>query len=121
MNKKFFIIPSTGQDYTHLKLNIYPDGGISRLRVYGKVLGSISVSPLWESPIDLVSKIYGGNCIAYSSCYNNTHPNNLIKPTDSVCMKDGWQTMRNFIRSTAGFSHRVIIPQFNQVYKIYKK
>ena len=31
------IIPDNKQKFTHVRLNIFPDGGVSRLRVYGKV------------------------------------------------------------------------------------
>ncbi len=31
MLKKFY------QKYNYIKLNIYPDGGISRFRIYGKI------------------------------------------------------------------------------------
>lgn len=118
MNKRFFIIPSTGQDYTHLRLNIFPDGGICRLRVYGKVLIPIPKPIPRDWRIDLVSKIYGGNCIAYSSCYNNTHPNNLIKPLESISKKDGWRTARSPFRATVHFSHNSFgSPKIDQVYK----
>ncbi|XP_025268351.1 probable allantoicase [Camponotus floridanus] len=112
MNKKLFMIPSTGQEYTHLRLNIYPDGGISRLRVYGKVLRPTLMPPPWNSCIDLVSKIYGGKCIAHSNCYNNSHPNNLITPMFS---QDGWQTARSLIRSIEGFPHNDSSFNFNQI------
>jgi len=108
------MIPSAGQEYTHLRLNIYPDGGISRLRVYGKVLRPTPMPPPWDSRIDLVSKIYGGKCIAYSNCYNNSHPNNLIKP---IFSQDGWQTARSLIRSIEGFPHNNSPSNFNQVYR----
>jgi len=110
------MISSIGRDCTHLRLNVHPDGGISRLRVYGEVLPN----PVISSPnplIDLVSQIYGGNCIAYSSSYDNTHPNNLIKPSESIDIKDGWQTARSFIRSTAGFSNNADISDFNKVHR----
>lgn len=117
MNKKLFMIPpSTRQGYTHLRFNIYPDGGISRLRVYGKVLRPASMPP--HSHIDLVSKIYGGKCIAYSNCYNNSHPNNLIK---SMFSQDGWQTARSLIRSIEGFPHNDSPINFNQVYRKSQK
>lgn len=106
MNKKVFKITMNGEDFIHLRLNIYPDDGITRLRIYGKVLQSpIPIYPLSSSNWlpDLVSKIYGGNCIAYSSCYNHTHPNNLIKPAESTNEEDGWHTARSFLRSTIGF------------------
>ncbi|GAB1869391.1 Allantoate amidinohydrolase [Camponotus japonicus] len=114
-NKKFFMISSLGRDCTHLRLNVHPDGGISRLRVYGEVLPNPVIKSSQNPLIDLVSQIYGGNCIAYSSSYDNTHPNNLIKPSESIDIKDGWQTARSFIRSTAGFSDNADISDFNKI------
>jgi len=111
------MIPSTGQDYTHLRLNIFPDGGISRLSVYGKVLRPIYM-PSQNWLIDLVSYIYGGNCIAHSSRYNNTHPNNLIKPGESVAMQDGWQTARSRVRIFDNFSQ---LSNFNEVCRKLQK
>lgn len=109
MNKKLFMVPCRGQVYTHIRLNVFPDGGISRLRVYGKVC-----RPLPKSCIDLVSQIYGGNCITYSSCYNNTHPNNLIKS-----VQDGWETQRSLIRSNIPISDSPL--DFNKVYRKSQK
>jgi len=105
MSKKYFMIPSKGEEYSHVRLNVFPDGGISRLRIYGKVTKPIFIPPTLNMQIDLVSKIYGGKCISYSSCYNNTHPNNLIKPSESINDEDGWQTARCLIRSPTDFSN----------------
>lgn len=113
------MISSIGRDCTHLRLNVHPDGGISRLRVYGKVWTphpTQALGLIWVHN-DLISKVYGGNCIAYSSCCNNAHPNNLIKPSESISIKDGWQTARSFIRSTAGFSDNADISDFNKVHR----
>ncbi|XP_029168341.1 probable allantoicase [Nylanderia fulva] len=97
MNKKFFHI-NNGAEFTHLRLNLIPDGGISRLRVYGKVIVIPGYTLPEKKEIDLISKIYGGTCIAYSSCYNNAHPNNLIKCSDPVNEDDGWHTARSLMR-----------------------
>ncbi|CAL1673497.1 unnamed protein product [Lasius platythorax] len=110
MNKKVFKITMNGEDVTHLRLNIFPDGGITRLRVYGEVLEPLTPTyPLSSSnwSLDLVSKIYGGNCIAYSSCCIHTHPNNLIKPAEPTNEEDGWHTARSFLRSNIWFPGRM--------------
>ncbi|MCJ8348952.1 allantoicase [Moritella sp.] len=78
--------------YTHVRLNIYPDGGVARLRVYGKP--SIN----WESiaadqEIDLAATVNGGRAIA---C-NDEHfgvMGNLLNPGRGVNMGDGWETAR---------------------------
>ena len=51
---------------THLRLNMFPDGGIARLRVHGKVM------PDWDklpagSEVDLCSVLNGGRGVSCSS------------------------------------------------------
>lgn len=92
------------EEYTHVRLNVFPDGGISRLRIYGKVTKPNLMLPSLNMQIDFVSRIYGGKCISYSSCHNNSHPNNLIKPSESINDEDGWQTARSLTRSNECFA-----------------
>ncbi|XP_063846410.1 allantoicase-like [Scylla paramamosain] len=82
--------------YTHLRLNVYPDGGIARLRVFGRALADVSqVSP--SKVMDLVSLRNGGVCLAYSDAHYG-HPRNLISPWAPVNMADGWETARRLDR-----------------------
>jgi allantoicase len=77
---------------THLRLNIYPDGGVARLRVHGEVV------PDWErlarrGEIDLAGAENGGRVLACSDMFfGNRH--NLILPGPSLGMHDGWETKR---------------------------
>ena len=78
--------------YTHLRLNIYPDGGVARLRVYG--------SPVceWESQdaselIDLAATLQGGRALACNNQHFGTM-HNLLMPGRGVNMGDGWETRR---------------------------
>jgi len=76
--------------WTHLRLNIYPDGGIARLRVYGEVRPDFSVD---ADTIDLVALENGGRAIACSDeHYGSMH--NLNKAGRGVNMGDGWETAR---------------------------
>ncbi|XP_044742781.1 allantoicase-like [Chrysoperla carnea] len=81
--------------WTHLRLNIFPDGGIARLRVYGEA------RPSFESvvgkEIDLLSMKNGGVCKGYSNAHFG-HPRNLIRPGKGVNMGDGWETARRLDR-----------------------
>jgi len=77
---------------THLRLNIFPDGGVARLRVYGVAKASIPDSEY--SLVDLVAASNGGVCIGYSDAHYG-HPRNLIKSGRGVNMGDGWETARN--------------------------
>jgi len=84
--------------WTHIRLHIYPDGGVARLRVYGQVFMD------WEQfdgseTLDLAALEYGGRAI-YA---NDTHfgvPENLIAPGKGKNMGDGWETRRNLARAT---------------------
>lgn len=76
--------------YTHLRLNIYPDGGIARFRVYGEVQLSTSSSN-YGVVMDMMSLQNGGKCIGYSNAHYG-HPKNLIKPGRGINMGDGWET-----------------------------
>lgn len=78
--------------WTHARLHIYPDGGVARLRVYGRVYTE------WDkidrnAVIDLAALEYGGREL---DC-NDQHygrPENLIAPGKGVNMGDGWETRR---------------------------
>ena len=76
--------------WTHLRLNIYPDGGIARLRVYGEVRPDFSGV---TGRIDLVALENGGRAIACSDeHYGSMH--NLNVAGRGVNMGDGWETAR---------------------------
>jgi allantoicase len=78
---------------THVRLNIFPDGGVARLRVYGLVL------PDWErlaapnADIDLAAIENGGRVVAASDMFFGSR-HNLILPGPSRGMSDGWETRR---------------------------
>jgi allantoicase len=79
--------------YTHLRLHIYPDGGVARLRVYGEVFKN------WDTfdaskELDLVAAINGGQAIACNDMFFSAM-SNLIMPNRGANMGDGWETKRN--------------------------
>ncbi|MBL0046442.1 MAG: allantoicase [Flavobacteriales bacterium] len=78
---------------THIRLHIYPDGGVARLRVYGEVQRDWSrVKP--DEVVDLVSAQNGALAIQCNDMFFS-HMNNLIMPGRGVNMGDGWETKRN--------------------------
>ncbi|XP_027135110.1 allantoicase [Larimichthys crocea] len=81
---------------THLRLNMYPDGGIARLRVYGVGLRDWS-SVASQQDVDLVALTNGGVCLGYSDAHFG-HPRNMIGPGRAVNMADGWETARRLDR-----------------------
>ncbi|MEP6976169.1 MAG: allantoicase, partial [Spartobacteria bacterium] len=89
--QNFFAV-SADQPATHLRLNIIPDGGVARLRVYGVVLPDWSTLPASEL-VDLAAVENGGVPLACSDMFFSSM-NNLIMPGRSANMGDGWETKR---------------------------
>ncbi len=78
---------------THVRLNIFPDGGVARLRVEGNpVPGLDGVCPEFGL-VDLVSLASGGEPTDASDAHYSP-PSNMLRPTDPVGMWDGWETRR---------------------------
>ena len=87
-----------GRRFTHLRLRIYPDGGVARLRVFGDVMPDwkalqASKSPTSKSPIDVAAAANGATVIASSDSYFGPK-DNLIKPGRAKTMGGGWETRR---------------------------
>ncbi|XP_035439075.2 allantoicase [Spodoptera frugiperda] len=80
--------------WTHIRVNIYPDGGIARLRVFGEAKPE---PPPRNQIIDLVSLLNGAACQGFSNAHYG-HPKNVIKPSKGKCMSDGWETARRLDR-----------------------
>jgi len=79
--------------YSHVRLNIYPDGGIARFRVYGTPQCD------WESQseeeiLDLAALEHGGRAIACSNQAFGSNILNLTMPGRGINMGDGWETAR---------------------------
>ncbi len=84
-------IPVDSEDsWTHVRLNIFPDGGVARLRIYGEVRPADDDE---EGVIDLFALRHGGRALAASDeHYGSMH--NLNLPGRGVNMGDGWETAR---------------------------
>jgi allantoicase len=83
--------PSTKRA-THLRLHIYPDGGVARLRVFGVV--AADERTFWRSGVvDLAAVENGGTVAAVSDEFFGP-PANLLLPGRGVNMGDGWETKR---------------------------
>ena len=78
---------------THLRINIHPDGGIARLRVFGNVSSDLAALASSARPVDLVAVENGGVAIGWSDKHYG-HPSNLVCPGRGVNMGDGWETAR---------------------------
>ncbi|MFK8051790.1 MAG: allantoicase [Woeseiaceae bacterium] len=91
-DSQHFVEAAVTEQFTHVRLHIYPDGGIARLRVFG------TIQPDWSTfdpaaTIDLLALANGGRAI---DC-NDEHygsMRNLNAPGRGVNMGDGWETAR---------------------------
>ena len=91
-NSHHYVTIENEQIFTHVRLHIYPDGGVARLRIYGHIFTD------WENfdrtqTLDLAALEMGGRAL-YA---NDTHfgvPENLIAPGKGINMGDGWETRR---------------------------
>jgi allantoicase len=81
------------RSFTHVRLNIHPDGGVARLRVHG------IVTPDWTRlarngvELDLAAMEHGGYVISCSDMFYGNRQN-LILPGPALGMHDGWETKR---------------------------
>ena len=81
-----------GEPVTHVRLNIFPDGGVARLRVWGRVAKDLSKVDAGER-LDLLAMENGGRgIIANDEHYGRIE--NLTAPGRGVNMGDGWETRR---------------------------
>ncbi|HSD89304.1 MAG TPA: allantoicase [Kofleriaceae bacterium] len=77
------------QRFTHVRLDIYPDGGVARLRLHGEVAPQLRKRGL----VDLAALEHGAVVETCSDMFFGSR-NNLIKPGPSRSMADGWETRR---------------------------
>jgi allantoicase len=105
------VFPVTDQRrFTHVRLAVYPDGGVARLRVHGQVLPD--PRGLEELTIDLLSQPYGGAVVTSSDNYFSAAAA-LNRPGLARSMGEGWETRRrrgagnDFVVFRLGFAGRV--------------
>lgn len=87
--------------WTHLRLHLYPDGGIARLRVYGRPHRDWTHE---RGPLDLAAALNGGVAIRCSDEHYGAM-NNLLLPGRGTSMADGWETRR---RREPGFDWVIV-------------
>jgi allantoicase len=76
--------------WTHVRLSIYPDGGVARLRV----LGDVAPDPrLLTGTVDLVALENGGRVTACSDMFYASAMN-LVRPGTARVTGEGWENAR---------------------------
>ena len=81
---------ASDQRFTHVRLSIYPDGGVARVRVHGEVRPKLE---RLRGLVDLAALEHGAIVEACSDMFFGSRTN-LIKPGPSRSMADGWETRR---------------------------
>lgn len=88
------LLPIANSDaWTHLRLQIYPDGGVARLRAYGRAIGPFDEIGS-DTVVDLVAMQNGGTAVSWNDASFGSSVSNLILPGPGVNMGDGWETRR---------------------------
>ena len=90
-SQNLFEINNT-ESWTHLRLNMFPDGGIARFRVYGEAEVDWQQFVKGEL-IDLAYIKNGAKALLVSDMFFSDK-NNLIMPGRGKDMGDGWETKR---------------------------
>jgi allantoicase len=91
-NSQHLIPVDNEQTWTHLRMNIFPDGGVARLRIYGEV------KPDWsqydkDDYLDLLAVENGGRALLCNDeHFGSMH--NLNVAGRGINMGDGWETAR---------------------------
>ena len=78
--------------FTHVRLNIFPDGGIARLHIHGEVVPDPAM--LDGLTTDLAALENGADVVASNDQNYYSPPRNLISPGLSRVMHEGWETRR---------------------------
>ncbi|SEF82379.1 allantoicase [Marinobacterium lutimaris] len=84
-------IPADKQDsaWTHVRLNILPDGGVARLVVYGSPSAELKEG----DELNLAARELGARVVSWNDSHYG-HPNKILMPTKGINMGDGWETRR---------------------------
>jgi len=87
--------------WTHVRLSIYPDGGVARLRVHGE---PVPDPQFLVGGLDLAAMENGGQVVECSDAFYGSAAN-VIMPGLAASMADGWENAR---RRDAGHDYVTI-------------
>ncbi len=79
--------------FTHLRLNIFPDGGVARFRVMGEAMPDWPGVLARSAEIDLASIVNGAHIVDVSDRFFS-EPANMLMPYPALNTGDGWETKR---------------------------
>lgn len=84
-----YIVSNRGR-WSHVRLCIYPDGGVARFRIHGVVMPD---PRFLRGTIDLAALENGGRLVETSDAFYSS-PRNLILPGRARIMGEGWENAR---------------------------
>ena len=90
-NKKHYFKSNSNKTFNFVRLNIFPDGGVARLRLFGNI--DLSKEKFPKNKFDLASVLNGSKIIACSDEHFG-RAENLLSPGKSKNMGNGWETKR---------------------------
>ncbi|HWI34355.1 MAG TPA: allantoicase [Lapillicoccus sp.] len=79
-----------GRRYTHLRLTIYPDGGVARFRVHGD---PVPDPRFLTGTVDLAALENGGSVVDCSNMFYSS-PTQILQPGRARIMGEGWENAR---------------------------
>lgn len=88
--------------WSHLRVQIFPDGGIARLRAYGRP--ELPKAAQQGESFDLASALAGARIVAMSDSHYGDY-RRLLAPGRAESMADGWETRR---RREPGYDWMII-------------
>ncbi|KAF3935106.1 Allantoicase [Dactylella cylindrospora] len=88
----YLLSSPTTEAYSHVKLNMIPDGGIARFRVYGQ---AVAVFPEDLDQILDMAHVSNGGLVVACSDQHFGRKDNLLQPNRGRDMGDGWETKRS--------------------------
>jgi allantoicase len=92
-NRRHLVLAQAGGVvHSHVRLNIFPDGGVARLRVYGRP-APVDIPTGPDGLVDLLALVHGGRPLAWNDAHFGTCEN-LLLPGRGADMGDGWETRR---------------------------
>ncbi|MDH2428698.1 allantoicase [Sphaerisporangium sp. TRM90804] len=96
-----------GRRFTHVRLNIFPDGGVARLRVHGEVAPDLSLQE--GMPLDLAALENGALVTGCSDDFYSS-PGNVIAPGLPRHQAEGWETSRRRDGGNDWLTVRLAVP-----------
>lgn len=82
------------ESWSHLRVRIYPDGGVARLRVYGRPSARLVAPANPDELVDLIALQNGGRAVAWNDASFGSSGSALLLPGRGMNMGDGWETRR---------------------------